>query len=154
MTEKQFEQLKIGDKVMNSSLTKVVTVQDINRPKGLVNTGGAWRKYRGISMSDRPVLSTFTRLEPVTQITLPVKMLKRYPLIDVVTIETIRRAGTEGFIGTNETLRNATQICTAGISMFTLVILRLSRDGLITRERLAHSTTRFMVNEEKLKQYQ
>ena len=152
MTEKQFESLKVGDKVMNNALTKEVPVIDINRQKGIINTGGAWRRFKNVKLAGIPVPDHFTRLEPLTHITLPVKMLKRYPLLDTVILHTILRAGPDGFVGTNETLCDATQLCRSA-GTFNVIIMRLVREGLVIRENLAKKVTRFLVDEERAKDF-
>ena len=51
MTEKQFNELRIGDKVMNGSLTGEVVVLDIDRNKATINTGGTWRSAKNVRLA-------------------------------------------------------------------------------------------------------
>ena len=152
MTEKQFNQLKVGDIVMNNALTKQVQVLDICRNRGLINTGGAWRKYKGVYLARGPLPEHFTRLEPVTHFNLSIKALKRYSLLEVIIIHTIHRAGPKGFIGNNETLREATQMNNS-IATINLLMSHLTRDGIVIRECLAGKASRFTINEELAKEY-
>jgi hypothetical protein len=152
MTEKQFNQLQIGDKVMNNTLTGETTVVDINRQDGTINTGGPWRKFNGVHLADPTKPQNYTVLEPVTHVTLSIIMLRRYSLLEAVLVQTILRAGTEGFIGTNETLCDATQLCRS-LSTFNTIISRLIREGIIMRENLAGKASRYTINLDKAKQY-
>lgn len=152
MTAKQFQQLKVGDIVMNSALTKEVKVLDISRSKGLINTGGAWRRFKGVCLAGIPKPENFTRLEPVTHVTLSIKALKRFSLVEVLLVDAIRRAGPNGFLGNNETLLRATQM-DKSIHTANVLLNRLVRDGIVIRENLANKATLFFVDEEKAKDY-
>ena len=137
---------------MNHGLTKEVQVLDICRQRGLINTGGAWRKYRSVCLTRVALPEHFTRLEPVTHFNLSVKALKRYSLLEVILINTIHRAGPSGFIGSNETLRDATQM-QHSIATINLLMSRLTRDGIIIRDCLANKASVFTINEELAKDY-
>ena len=152
MTEKQFRELKVGDTVMNNGLTNEVQVKDICRARGLINTGGAWRQYKNVCLKKATLPEHFTRLEPVTHFNLSVKALKRYTLLEVVIINTIHRAGPEGFIGSYETLRDATQMGNS-IGTVNLVMSHLIRDGIVVRECLANKASILTINEELAKDY-
>ena len=152
MTEKQFAELKVGDMVMNNTLTKQVEVLDINRPRGLVNTGGAWRNRKNVRLPGLPMPDHFTKLEPATHFNISIKMLKRFTTLECIILHTIMRAGPDGFIGTNETLCEATQLCRS-FCTFTVLISRLSREGFVTRDCLDKKVSRFMIDEEKFKEY-
>lgn len=153
MTSNQFNNLKIGDIVMNANCTAEVSVMDINRNRGLVNTGGAWRRYTTIRFASSKKLSDdFTQLPPVTHMTFSVKMLNKFMVSEAAIIHTIIRAGEDGFVGNNETLCEASQICTSTCSA-NVIIPRLCREGLITREHMAHSMTRFRINMDAVKEY-
>ena len=151
MTEKQFNQLRVGDMVMNRTLTKEVPVIDINRKNGLINTGGSWRRHKDVRMAGVTVEEP-TVLAPVTHITFSVKSLKRYPILDMVILKTILRAGPGGFIGTSASLCEATQICKSQ-SVFKKIIFIMDRDKIIVREPLPLKLTRFTVNMDKAKDY-
>lgn len=152
MTTKQFNELHIGDMVMNNALTKEVPVLDINRKLGSINTGGSWRRYKNVKLAGMPVPEHFTCLEPVTHVTLSMNMLKRYSLLDAIIISTIRRAGPEGYIGTNETLCEHTQLCRS-ISTFNTIISRLTHEGIVIRENLAKKASRYTIDAEKAEPY-
>ena len=140
MTTNQFNNLKIGDIVMNANCTAEVAVMDINRNRGLVNTGGAWRKY------------TTIRFPKETHMTFSVKMINRFSLAESAIIHTVLRAGEDGFVGTNESLCEASQIC-ASTSSANVVIPRLCRERIITRDNLANKVTRFRLNMEEVEEY-
>lgn len=152
MTEKQFNSLKIGDKVMDASLTKEKVVTDIDREAGRLNTGGTWRKYKHVRLAGIPAPEHFTRLEPITHITLPIKALMRHPLVEIAIVQTILRAGPEGFVGTNDTLFEAVQVCTSN-STFSPTVGRMCREGILLREPLEGRVTRYFVNPAVLKEY-
>ena len=153
MTTNQFNNLKIGDIVMNANCTAEVAVMDINRNRGLVNTGGAWRKYTTIRFpKEKELPSEFTRLPKVTHMTFSVKMINRFSLAESAIIHTVLRAGESGFVGTYESLCEASRIC-ASTSSANVVIPRLCRERIITRDNLANKVTRFRLNMEEVEEY-
>lgn len=153
MTLNQFNNLKIGDIVMNANCTAEVAVMDINRNRGLVNTGGAWRKYTTIRFpKEKELPSEFTRLPKVTHMTFSVKMINKFSLVESAIIHTILRAGEDGFVGTNESLCEASQICASTCSA-NIVIPRLCKARIITRDNLAYRVTRFRINMNAVEEY-
>ena len=152
MTEKQFADLKVGDMVMNNALTKQVEVLDINRKREMINTGGAWRLRKNVRLPGPPPPDHFTKLEPATHFNISVKMLKRFTTLECIILHTIMRAGPDGFVGTNETLCEATQLCRS-FSTFTVLISRLVREGFVVRDCLARKVTRFTLNETEFQNY-
>ena len=151
MTEKQFNELHVGSMVMNRQLTKDVPVIDINRKAGLINTGGSWRRYKDVRMTGVTVEEP-TILQPISHFTFAVKSLKRYPILDMVILKTILRAGPGGFIGTSASLCEATLIC-GSQSAFKKIIFIMDRDKIINRDPLPNKLTRFTVNMDKAKDY-
>lgn len=152
MTEKQFNELRIGDKVMNGSLTGEVVVLDIDRNNATINTGGTWRSAKNVRLAGILTPDHFTKLEKLTHITLPIKAVLKYPLLDIAIIQTIHRAGPEGFIGTNDTLFDAIQVCRS-ISTFNPTISRLLREGRVRRECLPGKVTKWFVSDEVAQEY-
>ena len=163
MTEKQFNELRIGDKVMNGSLTGEVVVLDIDRNNATINTGGTWRLAKNVRLAgiltpdhftklDKLTPDHFTKLDKLTHITLPIKAVLKYPLLDIAIIQTIHRAGPEGFIGTNDTLFDAIQVCRS-ICTFKPTISRLLREGRVRRECLPGKVTKWFVSDEVAQEY-
>lgn len=152
MTEKQFNELRIGDKVMNGSLTGEVVVLDIDRNNATINTGGTWRLAKNVRLAGILTPDHFTKLDKLTHITLPIKAVLKYPLLDIAIIQTIHRAGPEGFIGTNDTLFDAIQVCRS-IGTFNPTISRLMREGVIRRECLPGKVTKWFVDDEVAQEY-
>lgn len=152
MTEKQFNELRIGDKVMNGSLTGEVVVLDIDRNNATINTGGTWRLAKNVRLAGILTPDHFTKLDKLTHITLPIKAVLKYPLLDIAIIQTIHRAGPEGFIGTNDTLFDAIQVCRS-IGTFNPTISRLMREGVIRRECLPGKVTKWFVSDEVAQEY-
>lgn len=152
MTEKQFNELRIGDKVMNGSLTGEVVVLDIDRNNATINTGGTWRLAKNVRLAGILTPDHFTKLDKLTHITLPIKAVLKYPLLDIAIIQTIHRAGPEGFIGTNDTLFDAIQVCRS-ISTFNPTISRLLREARVRRECLPGKVTKWFVDDEVAQEY-
>lgn len=153
MTLKQFNTLQIGDMVMNSNRTAEIPVSDINRNRGLICTGGSWRNYIAVRLPRTKELPVnFTVLEPVTHITFSVKMINRFALAEAAIILTVLRAGDDGFVGTNETLCAAAQVCVSAASA-NIIIPRLCKEGILRREPLAHSATRYHLNRQLIEEY-
>jgi S1-C subfamily serine protease len=139
-----------GFAIPTTIMKKVVT--DIDREAGRLNTGGTWRKYKHVRLAGIPAPEHFTRLEPITHITLPIKAVLKYPLLDIAIIQTIHRAGPEGFIGTNDTLFDAIQVCRS-ISTFNPTISRLLREARVRRECLPGKVTKWFVDDEVAQEY-
>ena len=152
MTIKSFAELKIGDKVLNGNYTKEVTVTDINREKGMILAGGVWRKFTGVRFTEKDTQMPLTQLEPVTEMTFTVRMLKRFSIAEAAILQTIHRAGPKGYIGNNERLCRDAQIINTS-STYNLLISRLCRDGYIHRHNLAGRLSQFTLVSDKVKQY-
>lgn len=151
MTEKQFNDLRVGMKVMDRTLTKEIRVIDISRSRGTINTGGTWRRYKEVRLAGLDE-EQLTSLPPVTHYTFPIKALKRYPILDMVIVQTILRAGPDGFVGTVAHLEQATQMGSSPTS-FCKIVNAMIRSGLIIREGLPRRVFRFQVDKEKAKDF-
>lgn len=152
MTKEQFESLKIGDIVLSASSGKQLRVTDICRNRGLLCTGGTWRKRSAVSVPEDWQDKYRTSLPPVREYTFSTKMLQRFGLVVSATILTLRRAGEEGFIGSNENLCDALQI---GIphSTFYAFYKRMVSDKVIVVERTPTRLNRYRLNEETVNKY-
>lgn len=152
MTKEQFESLNIGDMVLGTQGGKELRVTDICRTRGLICTGGTWRKRSAVAVPDNWDDKFRTRLEPVYRYSFSVKMLRRFGLVISATILTLKRAGKDGFVGSNENLCDALQI---GVprSTFYAFYKRMCAENIITVEKTSTSLKRYRLNEDAVKDY-
>lgn len=149
MTKEQFEQLSIGDYVTGSKPGTVVRVTDINRRRGLVCTGGTWRKRQDVKPTATWQDRLATRLPPVREYRFPVTMLARLGLVQSAIVTTVRRAGEGGYVGTQTSLRLDLRL-EVSASTFHAAYKNLNILGLVTMEKIGSSYNRFRVSEEAL----
>lgn len=151
MTKEQFMKLKIGDRVLSSDGSSILPVTDLHRDKGLVSTGGRWMKFRGVALAYEQGCKP-TTIDPPTHITFSVAMLKELGLIGSAIVHAIRRAGPEGFVGSNEALVRAAGFADVRGS-YGFLVRPLVDKNVVRRELIARTVTRFTLVEENLTKY-
>lgn len=151
MTKDQFMNLKIGDRVLSSDRSAVLSITDIHRDKGLVNTGKHWMSFRGVTLVAEEKYK-LTEIEPPTHILFSVAMLKEFGLIGSAIILAIRRAGPEGFVGSNESLVRASGFADVRGS-YGFLVRPLVDKNVVRRELVSRTVTRFTLVEENLVKY-
>lgn len=147
MTEEQFNNLRIGDEVLQYRTQRVVKVIDIDRPNKKLQTGTCWRRSKEIQLP--PPEFELTPEERLETLTFPVKMLTKYGLLQSCVILSLQRAGKDGFVGTMESLAKSAQVYTTANSCRGIINL-LVRSGAVTRERLTSFVYRFKLTDEAL----
>lgn len=150
MTKEQFEHLKIGDDVLNAKKDARVKVTDICRRRGLLCTGGTWRKRSDVEMPEGWENSNLTKLPPVRKYTFPVAMLAEMGLIQSAIIVTLQRCSGCCFVGSLTSLRLALQLDIPNATFFA-AYKKLHKEGYISMERLGAWGSRYSLNEEKIK---
>lgn len=151
MTKEQFETLRIGDLVLGTK-KKEVRVTDICRTRGLICTGGIWRKRADVALPERQKEKLRTKLAPIHHYTFSVKLLQKYGLVISATILTLKRCGSEGFVGSNENLCESLQL---GVpkSTFYAFYKRMCKENIIIVERTSTNICRYSLNEEAVKEF-
>lgn len=153
MTNYEFHQLKVGDEVFNSKLTRKVQITEIHKKRGLIRTEGEWRGYKKVCLAKELVeCKGFTPITPPTHMLFSVQMLQDFSLLQAAIIHTIRAAGPRGFVGTRYTLCAATPLCKDPDSL-NMSMRTLYRKRILFRERISETVYRFYLNEEQIKQY-
>lgn len=152
MTKEQFDTLKIGDLVVSTRGGKQIPVTDICRNREIICTGGTWRKRKDVYVPESRKSSIRTTLPSIHQYTFSVKMLQKFGFVVSATILTLKRAGEEGFVGSNDNLREALQIDIPRTTFYAFY-KRMRKEGIISVERTSTNLNRYRLNREAVKEY-
>lgn len=151
MEKSDFDKLRIGDEVLGVQSRKL-TVKDINRKTGKIQTGGQWRSYKDVALPGASARINPTNIPPLDEFTVfRTRMLLDFGFSKSVIMKTIHDAGASGLVASSEQL--AIRIGLVSTHLLRSLVPQMIAAGLITRQKIAGCTYRFRLAAEVEEKY-